>query len=229
MAEDAVGVVDNAAGAGIGEVRTRSRTIGGGTKHEQYVIPVSDRVIAGEWVSSSFRIPARALAAQTLAAVFVGASSAQFLVIRDILVDQETIAIKTVINPLLKVQKTSVVHTNGTAGTKNLTDSNDATDANITVAFDASADGTNSASALTNGTLTGAAFQPRYATRMHTAVGISISGSDPLQHMRGLPENKPMVLRPSQGLVLQMSAAAALVAGDWHWAVTIIGEEFTLP
>lgn len=215
--------------SGTENIRTRQRTISAVSYDEQYVIPTSERVVAGEWISSSFRIPARAATSQVLAALWVGASSAQLLAIRDILIDQETIAAKTVINPLIKLQKMSTTFASGTAGTKNLTDSSDATDTNITCAFDASADGTNSATALAAGTLTGAAYSPRFTTRMHTSVGVSISGGGPIQLARGLTDNKPIILRPSQGIAVSMSAAAALVAADFHWAITIIAEEFTLP
>lgn len=229
MADSGVGVTNAAPGAGIATMHTRQRTISATVYDEQYVIPINDRVISGSFISSSLRIPARAATSQTLAAIWNGSAST-IVGIKAVLLDQETIVAKTVINPGVKMQRTSATHTNGTAGVKNFTDSAiDTSNASITVAFDAQADGTNSTSALVNGTLINSAFQPRFATRMHTLVGVSVSGADPLQLTRDLTETKPLALRPSQGLVVQWSAAAALTAGDWHWFVTFIVEEYTLP
>jgi hypothetical protein len=44
MPDRGVGVTDTAAGAGVAEVRTRERTIGGSTYAEQFVVPVRERV-----------------------------------------------------------------------------------------------------------------------------------------------------------------------------------------
>lgn len=48
-----VGVTDQAAGAGVAEVRTRERSVDGGTYAEQYVIPIRERVLSGVYLYST--------------------------------------------------------------------------------------------------------------------------------------------------------------------------------
>lgn len=52
MTDRAVGVTDQASGAGVADVRARERVISATTYAEQYVIPIRERVLSGVYLTS---------------------------------------------------------------------------------------------------------------------------------------------------------------------------------
>lgn len=70
MPERPVGVTDTASGAGVAEVRTRERSVGGNTVAEQFVIPIRERVVSYTGIYTSAVISGLASAPAATAANF---------------------------------------------------------------------------------------------------------------------------------------------------------------
>lgn len=229
MAERPVGVADQAAGAGVAQVRTRERVIGADTVVEPFGILAPERVAAFKASAATFRTPARASAAQPIFAIFNGASSPRLVAVRELLLSWETIVAKTVLNPYARLFRLTAAPTNGTTLARVAIDTADSADANITTHGDASADGTLSASALAFTANPTTPMAGRFLARMHTLVGESPSAGGPIDLLDGVPPDYPIILRAGQGIGVRIDAAAALVANDFHYLVDYAFEEFTLP
>lgn len=229
MAERPVGVTDQAAGAGVAEVRTRERSVGGNTVAEQYVIPILERVPSNKGTMSSFRTPARAVASlgsQSLLTIENKTGSGLLVAVRQISVSVESVAAKAVIAPIVRTMRCTAP-TNGTVQTKGQTDTADTASASVEVRGDASADGTSSASAL--GATHTERMWSRFSPRFHTLVGQQ--DFDELFMTPLLMPEYPTILREGQacGLVLVNNSGAAWTANDWHFLMSAAWEEFTLP
>ncbi len=156
--------------------------------------------------ASTFRSIGRAgTTARRLLTIFNAAASGKVVRISQVAVDfaQTAAMAVTVIPPAIRVYRITALPTGGTALTKVAKDTALTTSASITLAGDASADGTNSASALTATTTAGTALTQEFFPRLITAAGYEVA--DRIE----LLEGKDIVLRPGEGLVLSSDITLA--------------------
>jgi len=185
-------------------------TAGTGTNIDTYTVPGGDHrqvVIAGDHgaysgKASTFRIPGRAgTAGQKLFSIHNATGSSIVVEVHKILVDVVATVIKavTVLPPVIRLWKVTVLPTNGSTCTKVSEDSSStATSSSVTVLQDASADGTSSTTALTATLPAGTVISEEFAPRLITAVGYEMF--DRTEFMADALES--VVLRPLEGLVL---------------------------
>lgn len=151
------------------------RTLDRGTPgHDQYVIPTDGRLVTYRGRVCTFRTPGRAgTAGQKLFALHNATGSTIKVDVEKICIDMVQTVIKavTVLPPVIRLWKVTVLPTNGTAGTKVPEDSSLSSSSSVTVFGDASADGTSSASALTATLPAGTIIAEEYAPRLITAAG----------------------------------------------------------
>jgi len=125
--------------------------------------------------ASTFRIPGRAgTTGQKLLSIHNATGSAKKVRVKKLTIDSVETVVKavTVLPPVLRAYKVTVLPTNGTAVTKVAMDSSlSASSASITVLQDASADGTSSATALTATLPAGSVLTGEFAPRLITAAG----------------------------------------------------------
>lgn len=102
----------------------------------------------------------------------------------------------TVIPPIIRVHRITAIPTNGTALTKIAKDTTGASSASISLFGDASADGTNSATALAATTTAGAHLTQEFSPRLITAAGYEMFDRTELL------DGKDVVVRAGEGVVL---------------------------
>ncbi len=143
--------------------------------------------------------------ARRLLTIFNAAGSGKVVHVNQVAVDfAQTVAMAvTVIPPPVRVYRISALPTGGTALTKVAKDTLLTSSASVTLAGDASADGTNSASALAAATTAGAALSHEFFPRLITAAGYEVA--DRIE----LLSDKDIVLRPGEGLVLSSDITLA--------------------
>lgn len=174
--------------------------------------------------AATFRIPGRAgTTGQKLMSIHNATGSSVVAEIQKIWVDWEATVIKavTVLPPVIRLYKVTVLPTNGTALTKVSKDSGGtATSGSLTLLQDASADGTNSASALTATLPAGSVLASAFAPRLITGAGYEMI--DRVEFLSGQDES--VVLRPLEGVVVMLDYTLATqnpVTDMWlagvHW------------
>ncbi len=228
MAVRGVGVTDTASGAGVADVRTRERTVDGGTFAEQYVVPIDERVASYKGMYSTFRSPGRAATTQVLFTIANKTGSGVLLALRRLSIQQETSAVVNIswANQFKTARVAGTVPANGTVMTKVPFDSNQSSAANVEARGDASADGTTSASALTAAFTTVAWHQ--FAMRMHTAVGQVLLDDESL--IPSLADADPVILRENEAMIVSVLANATAANGATvFYLINCMWEEFTLP
>jgi hypothetical protein len=153
------------------------RTLDRGTPgHDQYVILSDGKLATFQGRVSTFRTPGRAgTAGQKLFAIHNATGSTIKVDVDLVAVDlvQTVVKAVTVLPPVLRLWKVTVLPTNGTALTKVSEDTGrfPSSSASVTVFGDASADGTSSASALAATLPAGTIVTQEYAPRLITAAG----------------------------------------------------------
>lgn len=211
-------------------------TAGAGTLIDTITTPSGDHrqvVISGErggysGRAASFRIPGRAgTTGQNLSSIHNATGSTIHVDVHKVTIDMVQTVVKavTVLPPMVRLYKVTVLPTNGTALTKVAEDSGaTASSASVTLLQDASADGTSSASALTATIPAGAVVAQEFAGRLITAAGYE--PQDREAFLDG--EHESIVLRPLEGLVLRLDYVLAtqnpvtdMWLVGWRW------EEFT--
>jgi hypothetical protein len=128
--------------------------------------------------ASTFRIPGRAgTTGQKLMSVHNATGSAVTVVVNKVAIDlvQTVIKAVTVLPPVVRLWKVTVLPTNGTAMTKNRIGGSTTSSASVTVLNDASADGTNSGTALTATLPAGTFVTQEFAPRLITAAGYEMA------------------------------------------------------
>lgn len=156
--------------------------------------------------ATSFRAVGRAgTAPRRLMTIFNAAASGKVVHINKIDIDlvQTAAMAVTVIPPVVRIYRITAAATGGTACTKVAKDSNLTSSASITVTGDASADGTNSATALAATTTAGSAIAQEFAARLITAAGYE--PFDKEEFLVGWD----VVLRPSEGLCISLDLTLA--------------------
>lgn len=195
--------------------------------HDQYVIPTSEKLVSFAGRSSSFRTPGRAgTAGQKLFAIHNTAGSAVLVNVKKITVDLTMTVVKavTVLPPTVRLHRFTAVPLNGTVMSKVADDTNQSSNASVTVWGDASADGTSSTVALTITIPTGSILEQEYAPRLITAAGY-----EPADRMHFVEEGD-IVLRPLQGVAVELvyTLATQNPITDM-WTASCWWDEFTLP
>lgn len=156
---------------------------------------------------ATFRTPGRAgTAGQKLFALHNATASAKVVSINQISVDlvQTVVKAVTVLPPVIRVYRVTVLPTNGTAGTKVARDTALTSSASLTVFQDAQADGTSSATALTATLPAGNVLTQEYAPRFITAAGY-----EPFDRTTFFGGQTTIVLRALEGIVVMLDYTLA--------------------
>ena len=217
------------------KVRTRQRTVGANTIEEQYlIVQPHDRVpVSRNWYST-LRIPSQAATSTPLFTIWNGGTN--IVSVRRMSVEVDTIIGKATgtIMPILRLYRLTAAPTGGTLLTPIQQDTNDAAlGGSIEVRGDASADGTNSASALS---AVANPTTPRWEQTMPSWGTTTLAGYMQPAVMTLAPDDPslqsedPLYLRASQGVALITQGASAIYgAGDWSLHVKAVVAEFTVP
>lgn len=193
-----------------------------GADNYQEVIPRAEVEATFRGRATTYRSVGRAgTTARRLLAIWNATASGKVVYVNQLSIDFANLAAQavTVIPPPVRVYRITAIPTNGTALTKNAKDTALTSNANVTLYGDASADGTNSASALTATTTAGTALVQEFMPRLITGAGYEMADRMELLNDRGI------VLRADQGLVLSLDVTLAtqeptgmlIIAGiDWY-------------
>jgi len=208
------------------KLRTRDRGTAG---HDQYVVPTDLRLVSYQGRVSTFRTPGRAgTAGQKLFALHNATASTVIVDIHHIAIDLVQTVVKaiTVLPPVMRLWRVTVLPTNGTALTKVPVDSSLSSSTSVTVFGDASADGTSSASALTAtlpaGTIIAEEFAPRFITG---------AGYEPMDRATFLEGSDEVItLRALEGIVVFADYVLATQNPITDmWVVGCRWDEYTIP
>jgi hypothetical protein len=148
----------------------------------------------------TFRTPGRGgTAGQKLFAIHNATGSSKVVYVYRITVDMACTVVKavTVLPPIIRAWKVTVLPTNGTALTKVPEDSSLTSSSSVTVFGDASADGTGSGTALTATLPAGMILSEEFAPRMITAAGYEM-----MDRAEFFVDVEPVVLRALEGIVV---------------------------
>lgn len=151
--------------------------------------------------ASTFRIPGRAgTTGQKLLSLFNATGSTVTVTVGMIAIDVVATVIKaiTVLPPVIRLYKVAILPTGGTALTKTKIGGTSTSNASVTVLNDASADGTNSATALTATLPAGAVITQEFAPRFITAAGYEMA--DRIEFLT----NSDVTLAAGEGVVLML-------------------------
>ncbi len=151
--------------------------------------------------ANSFRIPGRAgTTGQKILSLHNATGSTIVVRITKVVVDlvQTVVKAVTVLPPVIRMWKVTVLPSNGTAMAKVSKDSGlSASSASVTVLQDASADGTNSTTALTATLPAGTIITQEFAPRLITAAGYEM-----FDRTEFLSDGEIAVLRALEGVVI---------------------------
>lgn len=168
----------------------------------------SKRTISFYGRGCTFRMPGRAgTAGQKLFSLHNATGSTVLVDLERLTVDMVTTVVKavTVLPPVIRMYKVTVLPTNGNAVTKVARDSALSSSASVTILQDASADGTSSATALTATLPAGTVITQVFAPRLITAAGYEMI--DTFAFLEGA-ENK-VTLRALEGIVVMLDYTLA--------------------
>lgn len=225
MGENRVGVTDQAAGAGVSEVRTRQRTVGGSSVEEQYVIPINERVASYKGTFSSFRTLGNAATPQNIFTISNTTGSSVLVAVRRLTVQMDATVVLTAVAPQLQLSRVSSAPTGGTVLTDVAFDTSLSGSANVEARGATASDG-GAATAIT--ATAGTTLWQQYNFRLHTAVGQVLTPDNGL--IPDLCQDDPVILRANEHLLVQVvAAAAASNAATNHYIVQAMFEEFSLP
>jgi hypothetical protein len=176
--------------------------------------------------ASTFRTPGRAgTVGQKIFSLHNATGSTKVLRVRMLAIDVVATVIKavTVLPPVIRLWKVTVLPTNGTALTKVSMDSAAAaSNASVTVLGDASSDGTSSATALTATLPAGTVVTQEFAPRLITAAGYEMF--DRTTFLEG--EEEWVTLRALEGIVVFLDYVLATQNPTTDmWSVTCEWDE----
>jgi len=194
---------------------------------DQYVIPVEDKIVSYQGRANTFRIPGRAgTAGQKLATIHNATGSTVLVSLEQVRVDMAVTVVKlvTVLPPLIRLQKVTVLPTNGTALGKVSNDSALTSSASVTLLQDAQADGSSSAAALTATIPAASIITQEFAARLITAAGY-----EPFDRSEYL-DSGAVTLRPLEGVAVFLDYVLATQNPITDmWSVGFSWTEFTRP
>lgn len=221
MTERPVGVTDQAAGAGVAEVRTRERSVGGNTVTEQYVIPTNERVPSYKGFATSFRTLGLASTPHNIFGIENAAGSTVLLAVRRLTVQMDSTVALATVAPSFKTSRPSALPTGGTTLTKVAFDSSLTSSGSVVLRGATASDG-GAATAIT--ATAGTTGWTQLQMRMSTVVGQILMDDAPL--IPALCQDDPVILRANEALLVQVVLAALTTH---HYVVNVMWEEFTLP
>lgn len=222
MTDRGVGVADTAAGAGVAEVRTRERSIGGNTYAEQYVIPIQERVASFKGVATSFRTAGLASTNHIIFSIENASGSTILLAVKRLSLQVEDTGVLTTVAPVCRTYRSTTASASGTTLTKSGFDTSLSSSASVVVRGATASDG-GAATAITNGGTLSPAWT-QFKMRAATAVGQYLFDDEPMIPL--LCADDPIILRAAQALVVRMEQASVTTAS---YIVNVAFEEFTLP
>lgn len=230
MAERPVGVPDTAAGAGVAEIRTRERSVGGNTVAEQFIIPIAERVPSFRGMAATFRRAGDATALQWLWQMQNAAGSPVLVSVRSVVVMMDVTALNVTLNPIFSLTRPTGTRAGGTVLAQPSvgigTDAAQTSHANVTTVGANASDG-GAATAITG--LTAGSFMARRAgNRLHSAVGQMLT--PPLELIPRALQPEGIILRAGEQLAVHVTtnAAADNLATNWYM-VNVLWDEYTLP
>jgi hypothetical protein len=157
--------------------------------------------------ASTFRTPGRAgTAGQKILSLHNATASPVTVKVKKVVIDFACTVVKaiTILPPVIRLWKVTVLPTNGTALSKVKIGGSTTSNAAVTVLGDASADGTSSASALTATLPAGQILTQEYAPRFVTAAGY-----EPADRIEFQAATEDITLGPLEGVVLFLDYTAA--------------------
>ena len=209
------------------KLRTRQRTIGANLIEEQYVLVGSEEVISFSGRAQTFRMPGLAgTAGQKLASIHNATGSTVLVRVNRITVDLAMTVVKavTVLPPIIRVHRVTVLPTGGTALPKVAADTALTNSASVTLLQHASADGT-SGTAITATIPASTILVQEFAPRLITAAGYE--PADQLSFFEGGPD---IILRPLEGIVVELVYVLATQNPITDmWIVGFDFDEYTVP
>jgi len=173
--------------------------------------------------AATFRTVGAAATTQNLFTIENTAGSAVLVGVRSLVMQLDATAVLTAVMPLVKTTRIAIP-TGGTTLAKVALDTSQSSVANVIVRGATASDG-GGATAIT--ATPGGIIWQQYGMRVHTAVGQIASPDYPL--LPSLVSGSPLVLRPSEALLVQVVAAAGTSnPATNHWFVQCVWEEFTV-
>ncbi|MBA2525764.1 MAG: hypothetical protein H0V18_08280 [Pyrinomonadaceae bacterium] len=207
------------------KLRTSDR---GAAGHDQYVVPTDLRSVSYKGRVATFRTPGRAgTVGQKIFSIHNATGSTVLVDLHKVTVDLAVTAAKavTVLPPLIRLWKVTVLPSSGTALTKVADDSALTSSASVTVLQDAQADGSSSATALAATLPAGTIATQEYAARLITAAGFE--PMDRAEFLGG--EGEVITLRALEGVVVFIDYVLATQNPITdQWAVTARWDEYTV-
>ena len=195
--------------------------------HDQYVIPTDPRIVTFRGRGATLRIPGRAgTTGQKIAAIHNATGSTVLVNVNRISVDLAVTAAKavTVLPPLIRIDRFTVVPTGGTALPKVSFDTASTSNSMVMAYQDASADGVSSTLALAVTIPASSILTEEFAPQLITAAGYE--PADRLTFFEGDPD---IVLRALEGVVVELVYVLATQNPITDmWVVQIDWEEYTV-
>jgi hypothetical protein len=198
-----MGDVDSNATAGV-EVGGYRRGASSTDRWDQYVIPVRDRIESYAGRAATFRIPGIAgTTGQKLVSIFNAAGSSVLVDVETIAVDVYQTAARVVEPPALRLHRVTTLPTGGTALPKVAVDTgSSASSASVTLLQGASAEKTSSA-------ITSTLAAADLISQEPVARALTLVGYEQFDRIEFINDQRPMVLRAGQGLVLNLDYTVA--------------------
>ena len=199
------------------------------------MVPVKDRITTFSGRATTFSTKGIATAAtQPIISLYNATGSTVVVSVNRVKVDLLTIAAAgkapTVQTPVIRVRKTTAIHTAGTVLTKQAMDSSLSSNASVTVHGGTASDG-GALTTLAVTASTGSALSQAWAPRL-LVVGTSAStlyeAADPLVFFEGEPD---IVIRANEGIAVLLEGAVVTTGNPAtdRWLATIDWEEWTRP
>jgi hypothetical protein len=209
-------------------MRTYKRGANANDPHDPYVIPVPDRIISNFGTVASFRTPGRAATDQKIFAISNANGSSILVAVKRLVLQLDATAVLTAVMPVARTYRCATTAlSNGTTLTKQRLDTTYSASSSVVCWGDASADGTNSASALAVSAVGDPVWQ-QFSMRLHTAVGQVLAPDNFM--IPASCEDVPLILQANEALVIRVDAAATTSNPTTnHWWVQAAWEEYTRP
>jgi len=220
MAEGIIALPPDSTGK---KLRSRERTVGANSVHEQYVIPTSERVDTFDGFAATFRVQGTATTPINMLTVENTTGSAVLVGIKRISVDISASAVTAyMLQSIFRLYRTTTVPTGGTVVSKFGVESTQASAANVIIRGPASADGT--ASVITHALPAGTPMR----SSVHPGIFTGVGQWDPVDVHLWNFDLAPLTVRPGECVLLALAGGAAS-ATNFGYTVKAIWEEYTIP
>lgn len=223
MTERPVGVTDQASGAGVADVRTRERSVGGSTQAEQYVIPLQEfvdgYVLSYRGMVAAFRTLGLASANHNIFTLFNKTGSTKLVAVRRMTLQTDDTVASLALAPVVKTFRITAIPTGGTVLTGVSFDTSLTHDTNVEAMGATASDGGAATTITATANPTSAAWTG-FKSRQATAVGQILYPDEPLIPI--ICENNPIILRASEGLLIRVVDAALTTS---HYLVNCAFDE----